>query len=155
VALDHAQHASIESFTRACATNSSMRHGLSGSRRFEPCWPLETRLQQRRTVALGNLALASIFRKGATGLMAMAGLAHSAAFRSKRAQYATICIQSSKRDSCISVASPFGRTLQSAPFRRGKDLKCIYAEGLVARSPMDVRQTLLCRNGARTSPGQC
>jgi hypothetical protein len=55
------------------------------------------------------------FRKGATDLTALvrdgganpfSGALY--AFRSKRAQHATFCIQSSQRDNCISVASPFG-----------------------------------------------
>jgi len=67
------------------------------------------------------------FRKGATGLMALvrdggadpfSGALY--VFRSKRAQYATYCIQPSKRDNCVSVTSLLGRTLQVAPFRRGK-----------------------------------
>ena len=52
------------------------------------------------------------FRKGATGLMALvrdggadpfSGALY--VFRSKRAQHATFCIQSSKCDNCISMAS--------------------------------------------------
>lgn len=72
------------------------------------------------------------FRKGATGLMALVhdGGANPLGralylFRSKQAQYATFCIQSSKRDNCIFVASPSGRTLQVAT---RQDLKCIYIE---------------------------
>jgi IS66 Orf2 like protein. len=75
------------------------------------------------------------FRKGPVSLMALVrdggvdpfnGALY--VFRSKRAQQATFCIQSSIRNDRISVASPFWRTLQVAPFRRGKDLKCIYTE---------------------------
>lgn len=73
----------------------------------------------------------------------MAGLTHFSGalhvFRSKRTQYAAFCIQSSKRDNCVSVASP-SRTNDSsraAPTRQ--DLTCIYIEeraGLVARCPI-------------------
>ncbi|NEV01805.1 IS66 family insertion sequence element accessory protein TnpB, partial [Bradyrhizobium uaiense] len=69
------------------------------------------------------------FRKGMEGL-AMLVREHMKAdpflgavyvFRAKRAQHATFCIQSSKRDNCISVASAFsadasGRTF---PTRQG------------------------------------
>jgi transposase len=42
-------------------------------------------------------------------------------FRSKRAQHATFCIHSSKRDNCISVASPFWTNASSrtVPTRQG------------------------------------
>ncbi|WXD01743.1 hypothetical protein WDM24_44165 (plasmid) [Bradyrhizobium sp. 27S5] len=42
-------------------------------------------------------------------------------FRSKRAQRPTFCIQSSKRDNCISVASPFWTNASSrtVPTRQG------------------------------------
>ncbi|NEV02731.1 IS66 family insertion sequence element accessory protein TnpB, partial [Bradyrhizobium uaiense] len=69
------------------------------------------------------------FRKGMEGLAtlvreSMAADPFSGAvyvFRAKRAQHATFCIQSSKRDNCISVASAFsadasGRTF---PTRQG------------------------------------
>ena len=68
------------------------------------------------------------FRKGATGLMALvrdggadpfSGALY--VFRSKRAEHATFCIQSSKRDDCISVASPFWTNASSrtVPTRQG------------------------------------
>ena len=68
------------------------------------------------------------FRKGAMGLMALvrdggadpfSGALY--VFRSKRAQHATFCIQSSKRDNCISVASPFWTKASSCtvPTREG------------------------------------
>lgn len=69
------------------------------------------------------------FRKGAEGLAALVRETMQAdpfsgavyVFRAKRAQHATFCIQSSKRDNCISVASSFwtnasGRTV---PTRQG------------------------------------
>ncbi len=68
------------------------------------------------------------FRKGIDGLVALVRDAGSDpfdgslyVFRAKRAQHATFCIQSSKRDNCISVASAFsadasGRTF---PTRQG------------------------------------
>jgi transposase len=69
------------------------------------------------------------FRKGAEGLAAlvretMAADPFSGAvyvFRAKRAQHATFCIQSSKRDNCISVASPFWTNASSrtVPTRQG------------------------------------
>ncbi len=42
-------------------------------------------------------------------------------FPAKRAQHATFCIQSSKRDDCISVASPFWTNASSrtVPTRQG------------------------------------
>jgi hypothetical protein len=42
-------------------------------------------------------------------------------FRSKRAEHATFCIQSSKRDDCVSVASPFWTEASSraVPTRQG------------------------------------
>jgi transposase len=42
-------------------------------------------------------------------------------FRSKRAQHATFCIQSSKREDCVSVASPFWTNASSrtVPTREG------------------------------------
>ena len=68
------------------------------------------------------------FRKGATGLMALvrdggadpfSGALY--VFRSKRGEHATFCIQSSKRDDCISVASPFWTNASSrtVPTRQG------------------------------------
>ena len=69
------------------------------------------------------------FRKGHDGLAAlvqqMFGLdpfnGALYVFRSKRAQHATFCIQSSKRDNCISVASPFWTDASSrtVPTRQG------------------------------------
>jgi transposase len=69
------------------------------------------------------------FRKGMDGLAALVRESLGAdpysgvvyVFRAKRAQHATFCIQFSKRDNCISVASPFwtnasGRTV---PTRQG------------------------------------
>uniref|UniRef100_A0A974A6N7 IS66 family insertion sequence element accessory protein TnpB n=1 Tax=Bradyrhizobium septentrionale TaxID=1404411 RepID=A0A974A6N7_9BRAD len=55
------------------------------------------------------------FRKGAEGLALLAKetLGHdpmkgvAVVFRAKRAQHSTFCIQSSKREDCVSVASAF------------------------------------------------
>ncbi|WP_143198745.1 IS66 family insertion sequence element accessory protein TnpB, partial [Bradyrhizobium sp. AS23.2] len=55
------------------------------------------------------------FRKGMEGLATLVRESMGAdpfsgavyVFRAKRAQHATFCIQSSKRDNCISVASAF------------------------------------------------
>jgi transposase len=46
---------------------------------------------------------------------------HLFVFRGRRGQYATFCIQSSKRDNCISVASPFWTNASSCtvPTREG------------------------------------
>ena len=72
------------------------------------------------------------FRRGADGLVALvretlgqdpfAGTIF--VFRSKRAQHATFCIQSSKRDNCISVASPFWTNASSrtVPTRQGFEM---------------------------------
>ena len=68
------------------------------------------------------------FRKGPVSLMALVrdggvdpfnGALY--VFRSKRAQHATFCIQSSKCDNCISVASPFWTNASSriVPARQG------------------------------------
>ena len=68
------------------------------------------------------------FRKGAMGLLALvrdggadpfSGALY--VFRSKRAQHATFCIQSSKRDDCISMASLFWTDASSrtVPTRQG------------------------------------
>ena len=68
------------------------------------------------------------FRKGPVSLMALVrdggvdpfnGALY--VFRSKRAQHATFCIQSSKRDNCVSVASPFWTDASSrtVPTRQG------------------------------------
>lgn len=45
-------------------------------------------------------------------------------FRSKRSQHATFCIQSSKCDNCISVASPFWTNASSrtVPTRQGFEM---------------------------------
>lgn len=49
---------------------------------------------------------------------------HLFAFRGKRAQHATFCIQSSKRDNCVSVASPFWTNASSrtVPTRQGFEM---------------------------------
>ena len=71
------------------------------------------------------------FRKGPVSLMALVrdggvdpfnGALY--VFRSKRAQHATFCIQSSKRDNCISVASPFWTNASSrtVPTRQGFEM---------------------------------
>ena len=68
------------------------------------------------------------FRKGPVSLMALVrdggvdpfnGALY--VFRSKRAQHATFCIQSSKCDNCISMASPFWTNASSrtVPTRQG------------------------------------
>src|SRR5438132_1688512 len=46
---------------------------------------------------------------------------HLFIFRGKNAQHATFCIQSSKRDNCLSVASPFWTNASSrtVPTRQG------------------------------------
>ena len=69
------------------------------------------------------------FRKGHDGLAAlvqqMFGLdpfsGAAFVFRAKRAQHATFCIQFSKRDNCVSVASPFWTDASSrtVPTRQG------------------------------------
>lgn len=68
-------------------------------------------------------------RKGIDGLaMLVQGVlrqdpfsGHLFVFRGRKAQHATFCIQSSKRDNCISVASPFwtNASSRSVPTRQG------------------------------------
>lgn len=69
------------------------------------------------------------FRKGLEGLATLVRESMRAdpfsgavyVFRAKRAQRPTFCIQSSKRDNCISVASPFWTNASSrtVPTRQG------------------------------------
>lgn len=69
------------------------------------------------------------FRKGMEGLATLVRESMGAdpfsgavyVFRAKRAQHATFCIQSSKCDNCISMASPFWTNASSrtVPTRQG------------------------------------
>ncbi|WP_414646007.1 IS66 family insertion sequence element accessory protein TnpB [Bradyrhizobium sp. 26S5] len=71
------------------------------------------------------------FRKGIDGLVALVRDAGSDpfdgalyVFRAKRAQHSTFCIQSSKREDCVSVASAFWADASggTVPTRQGAEM---------------------------------